>query len=112
MFNTGTAKAWKNGATMKFRWTNPYPKKLLKNDWPEVYKEVKSAVVEDNFVENVQQLYTEKPCEKIQRRMSDQVQKLIQRMEEYIESDELWTLVVPIKEKKGEIQCDRPPNIP
>ena len=79
-------------------------KSYCKNDcnWPEVYKEVKLAVVKENLTENIQQLYTEKPYEKLKRRMADQVQKLIQKMNaEYIESEELRTLVVCIKEKRA-----------
>ena len=42
--------------------------------WPEVYKEVKLAVVKENLAENIQQMYTEKPYEKIKRRIADEVQ--------------------------------------
>ena len=78
-------------------------KSFCKNDcdWPEVYKEVKLAVVKEILAENVQKLYSEKPYEKIKRRMADQVQKLIQKMDEYIESEELRAFVVCIKEKKA-----------
>ena len=59
-------------------------KSYCKNDcnWHEVYTEVKLAVVKEILAENVQQLYSEKPYEKIKRRMADQVQKLIQKMDE------------------------------
>ena len=87
-------------------------KSYCKNDcnWPEVYKEVKLAVVKENLAENIQQLYTEKPYEKIKRRMADQVQKLIQKMDEYIESEELRTLVVCIKEKRARYSTKGPPT--
>ena len=41
---------------------------------PEVFKEIKLAVVQENLAENVQQLKTEKRYEKI--KMANQVQKL------------------------------------
>ena len=80
--------------------------KNCKNDcnWPDVYKEVKLAVVQENLAENVRQLYTER----IKRRMADQVQKLIQKMNEYIESEE--TLVVCIKEKRARYSAKGHPS--
>ena len=84
--------------------------KNCKNDcnWPDVYKEVKLAVVQENLAENVRQLYTEKSYERIKRRMADQVQKLIQKMNEYIESEE--TLVVCIKEKRARYSAKGHPS--
>ena len=69
--------------------------------------------MQENHAENVQQLYTEKPYEKIKRRTADQVQKLIQKMDDYIESKELRTLVVCIKEKRAKYRMkgERPSDI-
>ena len=64
-------------------------KSYCKNDcnWPEVYKEVKLAVVKEILAENIQQLYSEKPYEKIKRRMAEQVKKIYKK----------WTSISSLK---------------
>ena len=66
------------------------------DNWPQVYREVLRNVGRLSW--KAQNLYKENSYAQIQKRMSDQVQKLISIREELIENEELRSLVRSVVE--------------